>query len=643
MAQIDTLLDGMADSKELIRKAMARMGMEKLDGLKLAELAERLETASEAGTVAPGMECRVVVTINDDPEAYIPSGEKSTALLVGATLTLKVGEKQYTQSVPSLASGTQITFSLPWTVGNKSGCTLRMKLNEEASAGSGITVPAVTSLTLSAGVHAVSMNSYYCTPISYDEIGFRIFTGMSFGGVQDVLRTVHADGTVTEQDTGYLDASTGEWVSTSPIERAVPKFDLSTGKITDWLGYRKVPRNDIFGYAEDSEVKGAGIYPFNAIMTHEFKATYPDNQEHVSVLVGIGETAGQTGKPYWWEKRVRSTAMMKTLQADGSVTESEQATLEVYFAKTQLDAGYRLVECDYIGRYINTYKNINVDGVSTRYEWGGYDKTQADNGTRRDYHQSAIFRMNEMAGTWDGEELTPTEGQFAHYQYKQLCQVAMLCVMACGTRNVQDYILGHCSVSGETYPDDTRNHGVTKPITDAGYMLGVHRPLQNRGTFVMLGIENIWGNIGYFTGDVTNIGGYYWIQPDTTKQNQDWTKVEGYTTEELAEARGYRKMDWAQVGGWCRELRFDETDPDIFTATTPTPSNLPQSAQSCYGDHVWHSSSAQEAYFVASGTHRGHGLSLGAFSVDGGSGWAHATGAHWSSRLSFRKLSNASA
>ena len=642
MAQIDTLLDGMADSKELIRKAMARMGMEKLDGLKLAELAERLETASEAGQVIPGLGCTLTVTLNDDPEAYVPSGDKSTALLVGATLTLKVGTQVYTQSVPSLASGTQITFSLPWTVGELGGCTLRMKLNEEASAGSGINVPAVT-VTLSAGVHAVSMNSYYSVPKAYDEVGFRIFTGLSFGGVQDVLRTVNADGTVTEQDTGYLDASTGQWVSTSPIERAVPKFDLTTGEITEWLGYRKNARNDIFGYAADNEVKGAGIYPFNAIMTHEFKATYPDNLEHVSVLVGIGETAGQTGKPYWWEKRVRSTAMMKTLQADGSITESEQATLEVYFAKTQLDAGYRLVECDYIGRYINTYKNINVDGVNTRYEWGGYDNTQADNGTRRDYHQSAIFRMNELAGTWDGEELTPTAGQFAHYQYKQLCQVAMLCVMACGTRNVQDYILGHCSVSGETYPDDTRNHGVTKPITDAGYMLGVHRPLQNRGTFVMLGIENIWGNIGYFTGDVTNIGGTYWIQPDTTKQNQDWTQVEGYTTEELAEARGYRKMDWAQVGGWCRELRFDETDPDIFTATTPTPSNLPSSAQSCYGDHVWHSSSAQEAYLVASGSSRGLGLDLGAFCVNGTSGWASAYGDYRSSRLSFRKLSSASA
>jgi len=218
MAQIDTLLDGMADSKELIRKAMARMGMEKLDGLKLAELAERLETASEAGQVIPGLGCTLTVTLNDDPEAYIPSGDKSTALLVGATLTLKVGTQVYTQSVPSLAAGTQITFSLPWTVGELGGCTLRMKLNEEASAGSGINVPAVT-VTLSAGVHAVSMNSYYSVPKAYDEVGFRIFTGLSFGGVQDVLRTVNADGTVTEQDTGYLDASTGQWVSTSPIER----------------------------------------------------------------------------------------------------------------------------------------------------------------------------------------------------------------------------------------------------------------------------------------------------------------------------------------------------------------------------------------------------------------------------------------
>lgn len=616
----------------------------------LRQIADAVEDITSLPPV-PDYAVRVRVRINAKAGAYIPDAEKAAALLEGATVLLVHNAAEVSAPLTSLAAGTVVDFAFPVTNPNGEKGRIGLRLNPAALSGTGIACPDIWPNFVMGQAYEFEMNlDQGEAPKNIDEIGFRIFTGFSFGTVQDILRHTDAAGVVTEEDTGYLDAATGEFVSTSPIERGVPCFDLETATITDWYRHKVHKRNDLVGIADAAEIKPSGYWPFNAIKTHRWEADYPDGQRHPSFFVGIGEEEGQASRPYFWMKELRTTALLKTKQADGTFTTSEQEVWECYFAKTQLDAAYRKVELDYFGQYLCNAKSINVDGANTRYMYASGENNQTYNGAQWEVDETAMQRNNGLANqTLDGSPYAQKAHAFSGIRRRDYDIIARLVVMLCGTRNCQDYIWGYCAPFNDAYPDSgtMQRWGYTKPIIDAGYTLGVTRDPTHATRFVMLGIEDVWGNAGYRFSDVVNIGGNWWYQPDKAKWAQNWdgVEVEGVilSGDDLAIHRGYRQVSvradkTIQKGGWMRDFMPEVSEPNMLIPVVSNPSTLPNAADSCFGDGYWHGGTAGQAYFIAQGGNRSEGSFLGAWSVRANNAWSSAAGPAFSARPSLEPL-----
>lgn len=630
--------------------ALGNAGLGVSSDSSLGQIADAVEDLTALPQV-PDYAVRVRVKINAGVGAYIPDATKAAALLEGATVLLVHNAAEVSVPLASLAAGTVVNFAFPVTNPNGEKGRIGIRLNPAALAGTGIACPDIWPSFVAGQAYEFSLDlDQGEAPKNIDELGFRIFTGFSFGTVQDIIRHVDAAGVVTEEDTGYLDAATGEFVSTSPIERGVPCFDLETAEITEWYRHKVHKRNDLVGIADAAEVKPTGYWPFNAIKTHRWEADYPDGQRHPSFFVGIGEEEGQTARPYFWMKELRTTALLKTKQADGTFTTSEQEVWECYFAKEQLDAAYRKIELDYFGQYLCNAKSINVDDVNTRYMYASGEDNQTYSGAQWETDETAMQRNNSLANaTLDGKPYIQKAHAFSGIRRRDYDIIARLVVMMCGTRNCQDYIWGYCAPFNDAAPDTgaLQRWGAMKSVIDSGYTLAVHRDPAHATRFVMLGIEDIWGNAGYRFSDVVNIGGNWWYQPDKSKWAQNWNgvEVEGVVLsgDDLALHRGYRKVSvradkTIQKDGWMRDFMPEVSEPNMLIPVVSNPSTLPNASDSCFGDACWHGATAGQAYFIAQGGFRGDGSLLGAWCVQAATAWSYAYGSNWSARPSLEPL-----
>ena len=646
-AKTDQVISYVDANRKRMGAALGNAGWGVSSDSSLGQIADAVEDITSLPTV-PDYAVRVRVKINAGAGAYIPDAEKAAALLEGATVLLVHNAAEVSAPLTSLAAGTTVDFAFPVTNPNGEKGRIGLRLNPAALSGTGIACPDIWPNFVMGQAYEFSLNlDQGEAPAAYDEIGFRIFTGFSFGTVQDILRHTDAAGVVTEEDTGYLDAVTGEFVSTSPIERGVPCFDLETAEITEWYRHKVHKRNDLVGIADAAEIKPSGYWPFNAIKTHRWEADYPDGQRHPSFFVGIGEEEGQTVRPYFWMKELRTTALLKTKQADGTFTTSEQEVWECYFAKEQLDAAYRKVELDYFGQYLCDNKTIKVDNVNTRFEYSAGSATQAGGDTTWAEHEAAMQRNNGLANaTLDGKACTQRLHAYSGVRKRDYDVIMRLFIMLAGTRNSQKYIYGAIAPWNDTYPLNPRTQGTMKKIIDAGYTLAVHRNPDHYGNFVALGIENLYGTFGYRFSDVVNAAGQLFYQPDKAKWSQDWSPVtaEGISVSgrDLALQRGYRPISLPEgrtfSANWIRDLVADTMEPSLLIPATPNPSNLPGNVNSCFGDNCWWGATAEQCYFVANGSDPSNGASLGLACLYSLFAWSSVSSAAWASRPSLEPL-----
>ena len=625
------------ESRRKMAKALASRGYPTDENTSLPEIAACVERSAteQLGSFA----ANVIVTLNAGEGAFVPDAETEAALLQGAVLEVTIGLRRETAPIATLADNTVLTKSVLCerpTLG-----AVKLRLNAEASHGMGL-APAEVYTTLVPGDNAIAIDlKVGASQMAGKVFGIREYLDLSFPEVEDIIETIAEDGTVTAEDTGYLDSETGAYVSTSPIERAIPQFDLTTGRITKWNNYREHARNDLFGIAAESEVKPDGIFPFNAIRRRLYSATAPDSTIVKHRLVEIGVREGEASG--WFVSIVATTHALKVRNADGSFTTSLQNVREFRFSQTQRDASYTFCSVPLIGEYHVSRRTYTEDGGSKSIEYTDASGNSPDIGTTRASHLANITRANGLpSATLDGIAIEQKPAQVSMFAYQDNSKLLPLIIAACGTRNTQAYIQGHTSPFTDAGQDNTRQIGVTKPIADAGYFIGTFRAPSLCGSFVLFGIENLWGSIGTMVVDMNNVSGRFWHCADRTKWTGDYTpktSTEGVTlsAEALQEALGYRLTSVVPVGGYIRAMRADDADPLLLIPAQPT-ANFTASSSTAYGDNVWLSSGTGTTYIIALGNNRSGGLGLGAASVVAGHVWSYAYGDNWSARATLQLL-----
>ena len=637
MNEFDNAVQYIRTNTARMKTALRSRGWPITPNSDMAAVAQAVEEIAAAPLTAFG--CAITVRINTGSGVYVPDEPTAAALLDGATVQIIAGMNSASLPLTSLQPGTTVSHNLPLT--NPVPGIVRIRLNAAAVRGTGISLPEIRC-TFAPGAHEIALDVVKgAAPAGYNEIGFRVFDDMSFSDVMDLIVTVGDDGVASEADTGYLDAVTGKWVSTSPIERGLPQVSPATGEIVGWNRCRTHMRNDLFGIAAPNEEKPTGVWPFNACKPHTYIGTAADGTQVVNRLMAIGDNGAEC--PHWYIKTVHTVAPLRTRQADGRFTETAQNVTEWYIAEIALDAGYRRVEIDYIGVYHNSRRTLSFDGSNKSVEFSDATGYGPDIGIQRFRHQENTERVNDLPGaaTFDGRAVTPAPRAVSLSSYHDWSCLLPLIVMACGTRNGQAYTQGHTSPFTDVGPDNQREIGVTKPISDLNLPIGTLRSPDVAGCFLMFGIENVWGNIGTFFPDLTNIGGTFWYCSDRSKWMNDMTprEIGGVTVagETLLQAYGYRALSVVPRGGFIRAMLADDDDPDLLVPATPAVGSLPASSGTCYADECWLGTSSGTSYLCAAGVSRSSGFSLGPFCVYAYHGWSTSDSNGWSGRVSLAK------